>query len=493
MKKKFLIFSSIIMLMVSCHEDVHEMALSSVQNLKQERFVVNRLRLFTQIIGLCRSHSSTQDYALCHYYAQNRQLIWVNDFHSLDRADTLIHFLQLVTSDGLHPRIFHLLRIKRMIRKLRNLDFKKGESITLLIAELDYQLSKDYLCYVDGMKFGFVNPHLLYNNLEDRLPVSPDQPPTGLKRTLYDMQIYRPDKAFHNRALQSIDCGLKDFLVSVQPRDSNYIRLKTELPKALNAQMWNKISLNMERYRWQNKMEKGKKYIWINLAESYLYGVDKITGANIEMKVCQGAMDHKTPELSSHILYAEINPYWRIPNSIVRKDIIPGMWKDPQYLSKRFIKVLDSTGKEVDPYSVHWDPNAKTIPYTFRQDNGGENSLGRIIFRFKNNFSIYLHDTNVHEAFSAIDRKVSHGCIRLERPLDLLWFLMKDKDQQKMDEIKESTTQEEVKRPTYYTFKESAPLFLDYFTVYIDSRGMIKSCKDPYQYDAPLLEALDRL
>jgi len=141
-----------------------------------------------------------------------------------------------------------------------------------------------------------------------------------------------------------------------------------------------------------------------------------------------------------------------------------------------------------------------------KQDNREGNSLGRIIFRFPNNFAVYLHDTPSRWAFMNTNRAVSHGCVRLEKPLDFALFLLEEPDEVLEDRIraamdlppvsekgKELIAKEEYQELKQYNLKEHIPLFLDYHTVYFSAAGELAYADDPYVYDPPLLKALDEL
>jgi L,D-transpeptidase YcbB len=492
MKYKALLLSLLVLLLASCEKK--DVKLIDVQAFKDEKFEVNRSLLFSKLIKYCGGERSNfhRNVAIREYYKQYGNLIWSDNF-KFDKADTLISWLKFTEADGINQHIFHIKKERHLINKLRNYDIKKGESITKMLAELDFLLSEDYLRYVDGMKFGFVNPESVYNNLEYMHSMVNPADSTNHRRILFDMNIYHPDAASDLKALECVSSSVDGFISASQPRNPDYNILKKELSHCKDSTLRYKIAVNMERYRWQPIQKEGSKYVWVNLAQCRLYGIDRKSENILNMKICEGAVDHKTPVLSSLISYMQINPYWVIPKSIVRREIIPCMQRNYNYLQKRDIEVLDRNGHKINPHSVHWNSSAESIPYTFRQNSGGENSLGRLIFRFKNNFSIFLHDTNSRWVFSSATRTVSHGCIRLEHPVDLAWFLMKHKDNDRLQKIKYAITQDSIKHPDTYVFSESVPLFIKYYTVYVDDKRNVVYCNDPYKYDEPLKEALKHL
>ncbi len=267
-----------------------------------------------------------------------------------------------------------------------------------------------------------------------------------------------------------------------------------------------RIRINLERARWQYAEEKGSKYVIANVAAFMLQAVNEETDSVLEMRICCGTRCNKTPLLSSRINYVELNPYWNVPQSIIRREMIPAYRQDSAYFRKNRLRIYDSSGTEVDPHQINWSDYRGGVPFTVKQDNREGNSLGRIIFRFPNNFAVYLHDTPSRWAFMNTNRAVSHGCVRLEKPLDFALFLLEEPDEVLEDRIraamdlppvsekgKELIAKEEYQELKQYNLKEHIPLFLDYHTVYFSAAGELAYADDPYVYDPPLLKALDEL
>ncbi|BEG99338.1 hypothetical protein BSYN_16030 [Bacteroides sedimenti] len=299
----------------------------------------------------------------------------------------------------------------------------------------------------------------------------------------------------------------------------NSFRLRNSIPtdkfignntiEALNRPMRyykERLIVNMERMRWQTKIDKGSKYVIVNIAAFMLQAFDEKADSVLEMKICCGSYENKTPLLASRIAYVQMNPYWNVPKSIVRKEIIPAFMKDTAYFERNQMKVYDKEGNEVDPLAVNWKDFEGEIPYSVKQEKGEGNSLGRLIFRFPNAFAVYLHDTPSRQAFLRAERAVSHGCVRLEKPLDFVFFLLKKKDEKMMDKIriaidlppKTEKGKELLEMPGYkpiktYSFPEMVPLFLDYYTIYPSHDGALNYCKDVYKFDQPILKKLRKL
>ena len=164
-------------------------------------------------------------------------------------------------------------------------------------------------------------------------------------------------------------------------------------------------------------------------------------------------------------------------------------------------------GFQVDPHSIKWAKYAGSgVPYTVKQDNKTGNSLGRIIFRFPNPHSVYLHDTPSRWAFTRNNRAVSHGCVRLQKALDFAFFLLKEPDELLEDRIRiamdiKPVSEEGKKLPIsaayrelkHYSLEQYIPLFIDYQTVYLSADNNLRYCEDIYKYDPSLLEAMNNL
>ncbi|WP_320935609.1 L,D-transpeptidase family protein [Bacteroides nordii] len=266
------------------------------------------------------------------------------------------------------------------------------------------------------------------------------------------------------------------------------------------------LLINLERARWQYKPEKGSKYVIGNIAAFMLQAFNEEVDSILEMRICCGSVRNKTPLLYSKIYYMELNPYWNVPQNIIRKEIIPSYRRDTTYFTRNRMKVYDKNGNRVNPHDVKWAKYIAGVPFTVKQDNKEGNSLGRIIFRFPNPYAVYLHDTPSRWAFNHSNRAVSHGCVRLERALDFAFFLLEKPDElledririamdiaPKSDEGKKLNRSEAYRELKHYSLKEAIPLFLDYQTMYLAADGKLSYCEDIYKYDDPLLEALNKL
>jgi len=257
------------------------------------------------------------------------------------------------------------------------------------------------------------------------------------------------------------------------------------------SQLIKRIILNMERWRWLPHRMDGKR-IFVNIAGFQLFGATD-EQVEITMPVIVGKVYHKTPVFTGSMRYLEINPFWNIPNSIAVNEMVPHMQKDPDYLSKKNIRIFEGwqeNAPEIDPTAIDWQTIGKGIKrYRLRQDPGPDNALGRIKFIFPNVNNIYLHDTPAHELFLKTTRDFSHGCIRVSRPLELGEYLLEgNKKPLKVGQLKKLV--ESSKRKVILLDKQ-LPVHILYRTVRASAAtGEIFFYPDVYQRDALLAQAL---
>ncbi|RJX20198.1 MAG: hypothetical protein C4563_06605 [Desulfobulbus sp.] len=251
------------------------------------------------------------------------------------------------------------------------------------------------------------------------------------------------------------------------------------------------ILINMELWRWLPHRLEGKR-IYVNIAGFHLQARQD-ERVEFSSPVIVGKVYHKTPVFSDRIRYLEFNPYWNIPTSIVKNEIVGEVLKDPAYLRKNNIRIFDGwndNGPEVDPATLNWPKlGGKVNRYRFRQEPGPDNALGRVKFVFPNRHDVYLHDTPTRALFSRDDRAFSHGCIRVQRPIELAFYLLRGDDASwTMERVQQIV---EGGKRTVIVLKKPVPIHIVYRTVAVDPQsGEVSFFKDVYGRDALLQQAL---
>ena len=239
------------------------------------------------------------------------------------------------------------------------------------------------------------------------------------------------------------------------------------------------ISLNMERWRWLPR-ELGDRYILVNIPEMRL---DVFEGANVPltMRVVVGKAESQTPIFSDEMTYLVFCPYWNVPPTIAEGDTLPSALSDANFLARHYMEV-------VDPASIDLNNPAA---YRFRQRPGAGNSLGLVKFMFPNDFSVYLHDTPADSLFGRAARSFSHGCVRVEDPMALAQYVLRDQpdwDRARIEEAMHAGEEKTVK------LKKAIPVYLGYWTARVRPDGTVHFRRDVYDIDGRLAVRLaDRL
>jgi murein L,D-transpeptidase YcbB/YkuD len=247
-----------------------------------------------------------------------------------------------------------------------------------------------------------------------------------------------------------------------------------------------RASVNLERLRWLPDTVKEAEIILVNIANYRLDYIRKLDTL-FSSKVIVGQRYHASPIFSAPMSYIVFSPYWNIPTSIARNEIIPAVRKNPNYLNQKNMEVVTFSGQAVEPNSINW--SEKSFPYLIRQKPGGSNSLGLVKFMFPNRHSVYIHDTPSRSLFDREDRALSHGCIRLQNPLEFAKILLSDMPDWSDDKIRAAMNQKSEK---IVNLNRKIPVLLVYLTFWADSRGHANFRQDIYDRDEEVLTLLSK-
>jgi len=278
-----------------------------------------------------------------------------------------------------------------------------------------------------------------------------------------------------------LDELLPAYFASKQVDEMSLYQLKWYLYQDFEATMA-KIQLNLDRLKTSAPV--GKDYIWINIPASELIVFDNDFPIRRHFIVV-GAPRTPTPVISGPMAEVISFPRWNIPKSIVINEITPAMRRNPGYLAKKGYELVDWYGNPLEPDDVDWDEiNKDYVPFRVIQEPGYMNALGVMKFNFINKYSIYLHDTNAKSYFKRENRALSHGCIRVENPLELAKYLLSEYSYKSFrEQLIDQTT-------GHYRVDKKLQVYLRYLTCTANADGEAVFYKDIYRKDEADLRKL---
>jgi L,D-transpeptidase YcbB len=295
-------------------------------------------------------------------------------------------------------------------------------------------------------------------------------------------------KSNDNNVLYTIELAnaITNFQQRVGLPENGELNFKTiaEMNKTVDFRI-KQMLVNMERLRWV-PVEIENDYLLVNIPEYKLH-VFENKKLLWETNVVVGRAAKQTSIFKGSISRIILNPYWNVPNSIINQEILPKLKRNPNYLSRNNMEVVSSDGKAIVASTINWKKYSKNIPFIIRQKPGNNNSLGKMKFLFPNSFNIYLHDTPSKELFDRNKRDFSHGCIRVENPKKLAMYLLRNNstwNQEKVDKILET------KNETGIAIKPNIPVYITYFTAWVDINGNLNFRNDIYNLDEELAKEI---
>ncbi|MEM4657812.1 MAG: L,D-transpeptidase family protein [Candidatus Methanosuratincola sp.] len=501
--------------------------------------------LYPRAISVGREHIYDSLRVRLFYERRSYAPAWSTDRGMLPQALSLIDSLSGAESHGLRARYYHVEEIRRMLRLLSNPGGDDAIPLLDLRAELDLLLTDGFFSYASDLMGGRMNPRIfptwgggvdrdlivllegalsrgaVSESLENLAPQDPAYrnlrealrryrniastggwesiPPGGkleigdrgrrvssLRRRLkatgdltapegevFDHTLFEAVKVFQRRHGLATDGVVGSATLS-----------------ALNVPVEERVrqmELNLERMRWFPR-EPGGRYILVNIPG---FELSAFEGGRrvISMRAITGRPSRPTPLLAELMTYLVLSPYWNVPPGIAAKDILPAVRKDPGYLRKNGFRVFRVTKEgisEVDPDTIDWS-QASARDFLFRQEPGAKNAMGRVKFMFPNVYDVYIHDTPHRELFEKPVRAFSSGCIRIENPIDLAEFVLRDSHGWTRERILEEIDRN-IEEVVY--LPEPIPVYLVYYTAWVGEGGEVEFRDDVYGLDSLLDEAL---
>jgi L,D-transpeptidase YcbB len=324
--------------------------------------------------------------------------------------------------------------------------------------------------------------------LRARLLVSGDLRPSAMDNpdNLFDPQGKRAtEPAVEAIFDQEVEQAVQKFQRRHRLTDNGVVSSETLAALNISAETRvRQIIANMARWR-SLPQELGRRYIAVNVPDFTLEVIENEQPV-MDMKVVVGKMveDNATPTFSAKMTYVVLNPYWYVPKTIAEKELWPLHQRNPSYFGRNNFDVRRiPIGYKQVPDPAATDGSTKSVrvyDYVIRQGPGPKNALGRVKFMFPNPYSVYLHDTPAKSLFNRTVRAFSHGCIRIEKPVELAEYLLRDSPKWNRKAI-DATLRRSKEQTVYLT--EPLPVYIQYWTAWIEDDGELQFRNDIYRYD----------
>jgi murein L,D-transpeptidase YcbB/YkuD len=300
------------------------------------------------------------------------------------------------------------------------------------------------------------------------------------------------DLRYETRRPRAFDAALQEAVARFQLRHGLRITgfVDSRTRRALNVsaeERLKQLETNLIRLQDLMKINKDGRYVLVNVPSFTLQAVEGGTLA-LQSKVVVGKPDRQTPSVSARIKELNFFPYWRVPESIAQRDLIPQIRKDPSYFTKENFSVLPTWGATpLAPEEIPWS-SPEIFKYKFRQDPGHNNALGVVRVNMPNKHIVYLHDTPLKQLFNQNYRAFSSGCVRVERVLDLAGWLVQDNKDWTPMRVNVTVAlgkSEDVK------LKKSVPVHFVYVTAWASGNGIAHFRPDIYNRDGTAVQVAD--
>jgi murein L,D-transpeptidase YcbB/YkuD len=327
---------------------------------------------------------------------------------------------------------------------------------------------------VDVLRLGSRHPSVV--DLRARLKVSGDLDPNAVGNDIYDSYVDEAVRRFQARHGLTIDGILRESTLDAMnvPAETRRDQLK------VNIERLKTLTTNL-----------GPRYVVANIPAALVEAIENDVAVSKHSAVA-GKPDRASPDINSKIIQINFNPFWTVPASIVRKDLIPKMQDQPDYLTDNHIRIFDSRHAELQPSQINWYSNDATS-YTFKQDPGSFNSLGSIRINFPSQYGVYMHDTPLKNLFGDDFRFHSSGCMRVQNVRQLVAWLLDETKGWSPDEIDKVIASGEQKNAE---LAKPVPLHWVYVTAWSASDGIVQFREDIYGRDglgAPAIPATTKL
>jgi murein L,D-transpeptidase YcbB/YkuD len=411
--------------------------------------------------------TSTRDF----YRARAFAPVWLRGGRATGNMESLVAAIQQAGRDGLDPLLYDLTFLDEGGGGRKRFSSEGA-------GDVDVRLTFVYMQFASDLADGVSD--LARLNPAWRTRPRTFDPVAHLTAAIAEQHIAQSLDALRprNREYRVLGQALADY----RHRASNG-QSALDTDEVSLAQRITQIELNMERWRWLPH-ESAAKYIVVNIPAFRLDVWERDTVA-LSMRVVVGKKDTPTPIFNDAMTHVVFSPYWNVPSTIAKDETLPSALRDPSFLRRTNMEVLDDKGHVVDPESIDLD---RAGDYRFRQRPGGGNALGLVKFMFPNEFNVYLHDTPADSLFARASRSFSHGCVRVEQPEALAEYLLKDRAEWTRDTIAAAMHAGEERT---VKLQQPIPVYIGYWTADVTPDGKVAFLSDVYGLDARQAAALN--
>jgi murein L,D-transpeptidase YcbB/YkuD len=306
-------------------------------------------------------------------------------------------------------------------------------------------------------------------------------------QTGYNGLNYSPDWSQLTSLLASaLSSGQFEYLLQqTEPQSAEYSALKNKIKEYHQYKIQPHDNIEalgraINTVRWLTGIRQQHDHIIVvNIPSANLLVFDR-EKVTLESKVIVGQRSKRTPTLCSQVEDVVLYPYWMVPKKIATKELLPVIKKNPGYLDANGYQLLNERGKPINPYKIEWDSlSAGYFPYQLRQSTGCDNSLGIIKLNFYNPYTVYLHDTPWKSLFNFNKRFFSHGCMRVEKAVELAKLVLREKSSIVDSLIDKGCLRDQ--DPIVIQATEKMPVFVLYNTAWVDSAATVRFFEDVYR------------
>jgi len=538
--KKLLVLISILYLLFSCSGGSKKVENHLQKDYKVEFDQYFRVNYDNIVLPEINGIALDSIHWIHSFYKNNKySTIWINDSIQLtEEGNQLISQLSKSKNFGIATRFYDvnsLNRFKKKLDKTRYNDdsYSVAADLEILMTYYFMQHGKhlnygilnavDSLTIIPRKRFSIDLPKYLYSALKtdsiiDKLlslqPLHPQYHSLqkGLERFLQNSSLSTKNIEVQNFRIDSLKAikqakkalVLHKYLTNTT-NDSIYLEalakfqmehglipdklIGNNTAQALSIspyRYYKQIVANMERWRWKDNWASDYFFVNIPSYKMQLYNKDKLIR---EHKIIVGKLMNETPEIIDTLEYIIAYPYWNVPRSISVKEILVNAQKDSSYLTRNNYEILTYEREKLNPNAINWNKvNENNFNYFIRQRGGSSNALGLVKFIFPNKYTIYLHDTPTKYYFDQEMRAYSHGCVRVEKALELAAYLLeKDQNKYNLDSVNFYIKRQKEKPIALNT---KIPIYIYYFTTGVDNLGNIVFYNDVYKKDEKLISEL---